>query len=134
MKKVLVLCTGNSCRSIIAEALINRLLHSSGIEARSAGSRPAGRVHPLARRLLQEYGLWEETYRSKTIDEALREGPYDLAVTVCDNARESCPVLPGIRTIHLPFDDPDGRPYDAFIQTKETIEAKLIPLIEKELS
>jgi arsenate reductase len=134
MKRVLILCTGNSCRSIIAEALVNHRLAARGVEARSAGSRPSGRVHPDARRVLEEAGAWREGYRSKSIDEALEEGPYDLAVTVCDNARESCPVLPGVKTLHIPFEDPDGKPYEAFVETRELIERTLLPRIEKELT
>jgi arsenate reductase len=134
MKKVLILCTGNSCRSIIAEALVNRYLRDKGIEAESAGSRPAGRVNPGAVKALEEEGAWREGYRSKSIDEALKEGPFDLAVTVCDNAKESCPTLPGVKTVHMSFEDPDGKPYEAFVKTRELIRKNLLPLIEKELA
>jgi arsenate reductase len=135
MKKVLILCTGNSCRSIIAEALVNRYLEEKGIEAYSAGSRPGGRVNPNARRVLEEEGAWREGYRSKSIDEVMAEGPFDLVVTVCGNARESCPVFPGgAKRIHVGFDDPDGKPYEAFVETKERIRNRLLPIIEKELS
>ncbi|WP_201353702.1 arsenate reductase ArsC [Hydrogenimonas urashimensis] len=135
MKKVLILCTGNSCRSIIAEALVNKTLQTKGIEAFSAGSRPSGRVNPDAKRVLEEEGAWDERYHSKTIDEAMKEGPFNLVVTVCDDAKESCPVFPGgVKTIHVGFEDPDGQPYDAFVETKEKIKNDLLPIIEKELN
>ena len=135
MKKVLILCTGNSCRSIIAEALVNRFLGPKGVRAFSAGSNPCGRVNPNAKRVLEEAGAWSDAYRSKSIEEVEGEGPFDLVVTVCDNAKEACPAYPGAkRQIHVGFEDPDGKPYEAFVQTKEAIEKRLIPMIEKELN
>ena len=134
MKKVLILCTGNSCRSIIAEALVNCHLRPRGIEAYSAGSNPGGRVNPDARRVLEEEGAWEDTYHSKTIDEAMEKGPFDLVVTVCDNAKERCPLFPGdTKSIHVGFEDPDGKPYEVFVKTLREIESRLLPRIEKEL-
>ncbi|BBG66290.1 arsenate reductase [Hydrogenimonas sp.] len=134
MKKVLILCTGNSCRSIIAEALVNRYLGSKGVEAFSAGSNPSGRVNPNAVKVLEEEVAWSGKYRSKTIDEVMKKGPFDLVVTVCDNAKESCPVFPGgVKRIHVGFEDPDGKPYEAFVETKELIKKRLLPTIEKEL-
>jgi len=130
MKKVLILCTGNSCRSIIAEALVNKYLQTMGIEAFSAGSRPNGRVNPYAKRVLEEEGAWHGRYHSKTIEEAMQEGPFDLVVTVCDHAKESCPIFPGeVKTIHVGFEDPDGKPYEAFVKTKEKIKNELLPII-----
>ncbi|BDY12368.1 arsenate reductase ArsC [Hydrogenimonas cancrithermarum] len=135
MKKVLILCTGNSCRSIIGEALVNRYLGFKGVQACSAGSDPSGRVNPNAKKVLEEEGAWDDRYRSKTIDEAMKAGPFDLVVTVCDNAKESCPVFPGgVKTIHVGFEDPDGKPYDAFVETKNLIKQQLLPIIEKELN
>ncbi len=129
MKKVLVLCTGNSCRSIIAEALINARLPLA--LAVSAGSAPKGHVHPFAQEVLRRHGIWRPDYRSKSIEEV--QGPFDLVVTVCDNAREACPVWSGVRSIHLPFMDPDGQGYEAFERTLRDIEEKLLPKIKKEL-
>ncbi len=134
-KKVLILCTGNSCRSIIAEALVNKYLGPKGIRAFSAGSNPSGRVNPNAQKILEAEGAWDERYHSKTIDDVMKEGPFDLVVTVCDNAKEACPVFPGgVKTIHVGFEDPDGKPFEAFVETKEEIRFKLLPLIEKELN
>ncbi len=134
MKKVLILCTGNSCRSILAEALVNQRLGSKGVQAYSAGSNPSGRVNPNAKKVLQEAGAWDDAYCSKDIDAVRKEGPFDLVVTVCDNAKEACPAYPGAKKqIHVGFEDPDGKPYEAFIMTKEAIESRLLPIIEKEL-
>jgi arsenate reductase len=133
-KKVLVLCTGNSCRSILAEALINGRLGNRGVRAESAGSRPAGRVHPCAEALLRQKGLWRPEYHSKTIEEAERSGPFDLVVTVCDGAKEACPTLPGTPSLHLPFEDPDGQPCEAFEATLAAIEARLLPAVESALT
>ena len=103
--RILFLCTGNSCRSQMAEALW-RELAGPGWEAHSAGSRPAGFVHPLAVEVMAERGIDLRGASSKSVDGFLGEA-IDLVVTVCDGAREACPVLPGARrTVHWPFDDP----------------------------
>jgi len=132
MKKVLILCTGNSCRSIIAEALVNA--HLEGIEAYSAGVRASGKINAYAKRVLEEEGIWDERYHSKTVDEVL-DIDFDLVVTVCDHANETCPMFPRpIKKIHVGFSDPDGKDYGAFIFTCKAIEAELLPIIQKELS
>jgi len=129
MRKVLILCTGNSCRSIIAEALINAKLE--GVEADSSGVRASGRVNPNAQKLLEEKGIWKEQYHSKTIDKVI-DNHYDLVVTVCDHAQETCPVFPkAVKTIHVGFEDPDGKGYDAFEETYAKIEAVLLPKVEE---
>jgi arsenate reductase len=97
MKTVLILCTGNSARSILGEVLINRL-GEGRVRAFSAGSRPAGSVHPGARRLLKREGLDDVWLRSKSWNEfAGPHGPkIDTVITVCGNAAgEACPVFPG---------------------------------------
>ncbi len=132
MKKVLILCTGNSCRSIIAEALINAKLDRC-IEAYSSGVRASGRVNPLAKELLEEHDMWREEYHSKTIDTVL-DKQFDLIVTVCDHAHETCPIFPGnVKTIHVGFEDPDGKGPEAFVDTMMQIETQLLPIVEKEL-
>jgi arsenate reductase len=133
-KTLLIICTGNSCRSIMAEALINAHLGDQGIRAFSAGSHPSGSVNPNAIRALKAVNAWDDRYHSKTIEAARTREPFDLVVTVCDSARESCPVFPGkTRTIHVGFDDPDGEPYEAFVTTRNLIEAHLLPIVLKEL-
>jgi arsenate reductase (thioredoxin) len=103
-KKVLILCTGNSCRSQMAEAVVNSRL-TEGWEAYSAGTMPAGYVHPLALQVLTEIGI-QHTGQSKTVD-AVRQIDFDLVVTVCDSAAENCPLwLKGGQVVHLPFEDP----------------------------
>jgi arsenate reductase (thioredoxin) len=103
-RKVLFLCTGNSCRSQMAEAIVNARLGDVW-EAYSAGTRPAGYVHPLAIRVLAEIGVQHEG-TSKPADE-YRAVPFDLVVTVCDDAAENCPVWLGQgKRLHLGFPDP----------------------------
>jgi arsenate reductase len=103
-KMVLFLCTGNSCRSQIAEAIINSRLNDRW-EAFSAGSKPVGYVHPLAIKALSEIGIKHKS-RSKSIDE-FRNMQFDLVVTLCADAEDECPVWLGKgKQIHIPFSDP----------------------------
>ncbi len=103
-RNVLFLCTGNSCRSQMAEAIVNARLGDTW-QAYSAGTQPAGYVHPKAIQVLAEVGIQHEG-RSKSVDE-LRGVDFDLVVTVCDSAAEECPLWlgPGIR-VHHSFPDP----------------------------
>ena len=102
--RVLFVCTGNSARSIMAEALL-RQRGGDAFEVHSAGTEPKG-VNPLTLRVLAEAGLDASGARSKSVDEFIGE-PFDYVVTVCDQARESCPVFPGVHTtLHWSIDDP----------------------------
>jgi len=131
MKKVLIMCTGNSCRSIIAEALINAFL--DGVEAKSCGVNPSGKVNLNAKKILEENGIWRDSYYSKHLDEVVDEN-FDLVVTVCDNAKENCPIFPkSIPIIHIGFEDPDGKEYEEFKKTYKEIKSKLLPKIKEVL-
>jgi arsenate reductase (thioredoxin) len=104
LKRVLFLCTGNSCRSQLAEAIVNAKLSHAWV-AFSAGTRPAGYVHPNALAALAEIGIRHQG-RSKSVDE-YRGQAFDLVVTVCDSAAEDCPVWLGQgKRVHLSFPDP----------------------------
>ena len=131
MKKILVMCTGNSCRSIIGEALINAKI--DGVKAYSCGVSPSGKVNPNAKKILKEFGIWDESYHSKNLDEVI-DIPFDLVITVCDQAKETCPMFPrATEKIHVGFEDPDGKCYEEFVKTYKEIEKILLPKIEKYL-
>lgn len=105
MKQVLFLCRGNSCRSQMAEAIVNARMSDSW-HAVSAGTRPSGFVHPNTLRALAEIGIDASGARVKSADE-FRETAFDLVVTVCDQAAEECPIWLGVgKRIHLGFRDP----------------------------
>ena len=110
-KSVLVLCTGNSCRSQMAEAILNHEL-SDLLQARSAGTQPQPQVAAGAIEALKLAGLPTEALVPKSIDSLLDQN-FDLVVTVCDNANDSCPVFPqAAKRIHTPFHDPHGEPLE----------------------
>ena len=128
-RKVLFLCTGNSCRSQLAEAIVNAQLGDTW-EAASAGTKPAGYVHPKALAVLEEIGI-QHTGRSKLADE-FRGVAFDLVITVCDSAAEECPIWlgKGIR-IHHGFPDP-AKTDDLidFRAVRDAIEGTILPLLE----
>ena len=104
MKKALFLCTGNSCRSQMAEGWAKKL-HPGSLEAYSAGTNP-GSIDPLAIKVMAEAGVDISSYRSKHVSE-FKDIAFDLVVTVCDNARESCPIWFGkAEKLHKSFEDP----------------------------
>jgi arsenate reductase (thioredoxin) len=103
--RILVLCTGNSCRSILAEALF-RELGGDRVKVESAGSEPAGRVNSRTERVLDEAGIDHAWARSKSMTEFL-DRPFDHVITVCDDAAEACPTFPGAaRRTHWSIPDP----------------------------
>jgi arsenate reductase (thioredoxin) len=105
MSRVLILCTGNSCRSQMAEGLWVHLSNGAWL-AESAGSKPSGYVHPLAIRAMGELGIDISANQSKSVN-LFRDQEFELVVTVCDNAKDSCPVFTAAKkTLHWPFDDP----------------------------
>lgn len=129
-RKVLFLCTGNSCRSQMAEAIVNARLGNEW-EAVSAGTRPAGYVHPKALAALQEIGI-EHEGRSKRADE-FRDIPFDLVVTVCDSAAEECPVWLGKgKRVHHSFPDPAlADRMDDFRTVRDDIEREISQLLKQ---
>lgn len=102
---ILILCTGNSCRSHLAEGLLREALGPQ-FRVASAGSKPAGYVHPLGIRAMAEIGIDISDHRSKHLDEFLTD-EVETVITVCGNADQVCPAFPGqVNRHHWPFDDP----------------------------
>jgi arsenate reductase (thioredoxin) len=102
---VLILCTGNSCRSHLAEGIL-RAAAGDCLDVQSAGSKPAGYVHPLAIQVMKEIGIDISSHRSKHLSEFLDQ-PIETVITVCGNADQACPVFPGqVHRHHWGFDDP----------------------------
>src|SRR5512138_1824800 len=102
---ILILCTGNSCRSHLAEGILQRAL-GEGYDVQSAGSKPAGYVHPLAVKAMAEIGIEISGHWSKHLNEFLKQ-PVETVITVCGNADQACPTFPGqVNRYHWGFDDP----------------------------
>lgn len=135
--KVLFLCTGNSCRSILAEAILNTV-GKGRFEAFSAGSRPAGYVHPQALACLNHNRVPVDHPASKTWDE-FAATPFDLVVTVCDNAAgETCPIFPGApHKVHWGLPDPalatgsDAEVAEVFQKVYEALHAHLSEFVRR---
>ncbi len=137
MKKVLFLCTENSCRSQMAEGIINYYL-SGEIQAFSAGVR-ASRVNPRAIQVMAEIGINISNQRSKSLDQ-FRDDRFDLAVTLCDQAQKECPIfLAADRLIHVGFPDPaqatgtEAEIMTEFRRVRDAIRQQMVPLLRKEL-
>ena len=102
---VLILCTGNSCRSHLAEGILHTAA-GDALNVQSAGSKPAGYVHPLAIQVMKEIGIDISAHRSKHMDEFLKQ-PVETVITVCGSADQACPMFPGqVNRYHWGFDDP----------------------------
>ena len=137
--KILFLCTGNSARSILGEYLLRR---SGGerFEVYSAGAFPTGKVNPFAVRVLKDvYGIDATAARSKSVEE-YSGVEFDFVITVCDNARESCPVWPGRPTVlHWSLPDPalatgpDAEVYDTFTNVARDLERRIESFISDNL-
>jgi arsenate reductase len=132
-RKILFLCTGNSCRSQMAEAIVNARLGDEW-EAVSAGTKPAGYVHPKAVTALREIGI-QHGGRSKQADE-FKGVDFDLVVTVCDSAAEECPLWLGKgMKLHHSFPDPakvegnDEEIMAAFRAVRDAIAKEIPPLL-----
>ena len=136
--KILFLCTGNSCRSQMAEGLV-RYYHSDRFEPYSAGLIP-GIVNPYAMQVMKEIGIDISNQRSKHINELI-DVPFDLVITLCDYAKDNCPILPGARkTVHIPFRDPIdtiGTEEDilqAFRDVRDQIKNQILNFLQEHLS
>jgi arsenate reductase (thioredoxin) len=102
---VLILCTGNSCRSHLAEGILRRAVGDL-VEVQSAGSNPAGYVHPMAIQVMDEIGIDISDHKSKHMNDFL-SGNVETVITVCGNADQACPMFPGqVNRHHWGFDDP----------------------------
>lgn len=133
-KRVLILCTGNSCRSQMAEAIINHLAGDHW-QAFSAGTQPSGYVHPLAVKTLEEIGI-HYSGESKSVDRFHGE-EFDLVITVCDDATENCPAWLGKgKRVHIGFPDPakaegsDDEKMDVFRQVREAIQSRILAFLK----
>jgi len=133
-RKVLFLCTGNSCRSQMAEAIVNARLGDTW-QAVSAGTKPAGYVHPKAVEALREIGI-QHMGRSKRADES-QGVDFDLVVTVCDSAAEECPVWLGKgKRVHHGFPDPaeakgtNEEVMNVFRAVRDDIENEMVKLLK----
>ena len=132
LKTVLVLCTGNSCRSQMGEAILNHDLAGlvSGI---SAGTKPQPKVADGAIAALKLAGLPTDGLFPKDVEAVMNE-PIDLVVSVCDNARETCPLFPRpVKRIHVGFHDPHGEPLESFVAVRDDIRARLVPAVREAL-
>lgn len=134
-KHVLFLCTGNAARSQMAEGLANAF-HGDVMEAVSAGSRPAGWVHPLAIKAMADVGVDISGAQSKSAEPFLDQ-PFDVVVTVCDSAAKDCPNWPGAKRIeHWPIVDPSYGPddpatrYERFVATRNELARRIDKLAE----
>jgi arsenate reductase len=133
-RQVLILCTGNSCRSQIAEAIVNHFLADQW-QAFSAGTRPAGYIHPLALRALEEIGI-HHTGESKSTGH-FQGKSFDAVITVCDDAAENCPVWLGKgRRVHIGFSDPaqakgsEEEKMAAFRQVRDEIRTRILGFLQ----
>ncbi|UJS26392.1 arsenate reductase ArsC [Thiothrix winogradskyi] len=132
-RTVLILCTGNSCRSQMAEAILNHDL-AGKVRALSAGIKPQPKVAEGAIEALQLAGLPTAGLYPKDVDTLLDE-PIDLVVTVCDNAKEACPIFPRpVPAIHLPFHDPHGEAIESFLRVRDDIRTRLVPAVLEALN
>lgn len=127
-KRILFLCTGNAARSQMAEALA-RANHGDVVEVVSAGSRPAGFVHPQAIRAMADLGVDIRDAESKSAGGFINQ-EFDAVVTVCDSAAQDCPMWPGAQRLeHWPIEDPSSGGYPAFVATRDDLARRIAELI-----
>jgi arsenate reductase (thioredoxin) len=135
-KRILILCTGNSCRSQMAEAMINAW-RGDRWAAFSAGTRPAARPSPYALRALAEIGIVTEGSPPQHLSDYLGQ-PFDIVLTVCDDAAENCPVWPGQgHRVHIAFPDPadatgdDAEVMAVYREVRDAIRMQVLDLVDR---
>ena len=133
-RKVLILCTGNSCRSQLAEAIVNAELAEEW-QAFSAGTQPAGFVHLLALRALEEIGIQHRGVSKSA--EIFHGSAFDVVITVCDDAAENCPLWLGKgKRVHIGFPDPaqapgsDAEKMQVFRQVRDDIRVRIVAFLK----
>jgi arsenate reductase len=124
--RILILCTGNSARSQIAEGLF-RAKAGDSIDVSSAGITPKG-LNPLAVQVMDEIGIDISGHKSKDVSQFEKE-TFDLVITVCDNAKETCPVFPGAKMIHWSIEDP--KEIASFREAREELNRRIEELLSK---
>lgn len=137
-KRILILCTGNSCRSQMAEGFLKSF--DSSLEVFSAGTKPSSQVHPKAIQVMNEVGIDLTKYYTKVVDQFLNES-FDYVITVCDNAKETCPIFLGKvgKQLHIGFEDPaeaigtEEEILMVFRRIRDEIREKFSEFNEKEL-
>jgi arsenate reductase len=123
-QRILFLCPGNSARSQMAEALL-RLIAGDHVDAESAGTHPAG-LNPMTVEAMQEIGVDVRHHRSKSVEEFVGQS-FDYFITVCDGAKESCPVFPdALHTRHWSFNDPAAAPIEARLEVFRRVRDEII--------
>ena len=134
-RKVLILCTGNSCRSQMAEAIINAR-RGDQWQAFSAGTQPADQVHPLALQALSEIAITHPNAQPKNLSEFIGQ-PFDAVITVCDDAAENCPLWTGQgKRVHIGFPDPakvmgsDAEKMVVFRRVRDDIEQQILAFLD----
>jgi len=134
--KIAFICTGNTARSQIAEALAKYYVKkfNKDIEVFSAGSDPAGVINPYAIKVLEEVGISADGQYSKSINE-IPINDIDIFITVCDNAKESCPFIPDAKYIHYPLEDPvkaeENKKLEAFRSVRDKLDNFISNFIQK---
>lgn len=132
-KTVLILCTGNSCRSQMADVILRHDLNGA-VRVLSAGTSPQPKVAEGAIHALQAAVLPTEGLYPKDVGAVMHE-TIDLVVTVCDNAKETCPIFPRpVPRLHIGFHDPHGEPLESFLRVRDDIRARLVPDVRQALS
>ena len=138
MKKMLILCTGNSCRSQMAEGFLKSL--DENLEVFSAGTKPAGKVNPFAVKAMKEIGIDISNGVAENVEKYLSQS-FDYVITVCDNAKETCPVFIGDvkHRLHIGFDDPadaigaEEEVMPVYRRVRDEIKGEFLKLYQNEL-